>query len=269
MHELRWKLIPFIENRRRALAAAMIPAGLLLALMATLQPMGLDHYQSPTKLLEILGFGLCIVLPAMLWHPVEAAIYRRQQRRWYPGNEVTSLVVLVASASLLGHFYNELTLNRWPRPDWSAAALAEFLRAIALPYSVFIGPAWAGARWWLARSKDNEPSEGLIRIRGDNESDFLVIRAGDFRYARAGHNYVELFYLHAGEIDSCLLRGTLSAMAEQIPPALKVHRSFLVHTGAIERIEGTSRKCTVHLHDVDQPIPVSARHYHRLRRSLR
>ncbi len=262
------RAFPFAGSWRSMLAAALVPTAVLVSLMLLLQPMGLAGYDGGLREIKVVGFGLTVLVPALAWYPVERAVFRRQGGHWTLALELVSLGVLITAGLVGAHVYNELTLNRWPEPDLSLAALARFSASVGLPYATFIAPAWLGGRWWFGARPGPGTAEAGLRIRGDNAGEVLSIRPAQFRYAVAEGNYVELFYERAGGLASYLLRASLKRVARQIPHARPVHRSYLVAPQLIERLEGNARSARVWLRDVDRPVPVSPRHYSGLKREL-
>ncbi len=259
------KPFPRAGSLWRAALAALVPAGLLVALMLVLQPMGIGNHGGVMLLFQVLAFGLCLLIPPIAFWPAESAWSRFRGGGWRRADEVVAMIVMTSLALVAGHVLNELTLNRWPEPDFSAAALGEFVISVGLPYSLFIVPAWLGARYWLGEpDADSGDGSGVFRIRGHNEGELVVIPAGAFRYAEAEQNYVQLHYLRGDRLTSHLLRIPLGKIAEQAPGLIRVHRSFLVWPEAIERLEGPARRARVWLHDVTDPVPVSQRQYPRV-----
>lgn len=99
-------------------------------------------------------------------------------------------------------------------------------------------------------------------IRLPNEAGApLLLEADDLLFARAADNYVEVFHLQRGDPRRTVLRGSLKALAAALPPHgdrfLRCHKSHLVDLHKVHRVSGNAQGLRLHLHGVEEPIPVS------------
>lgn len=252
---------PYDEQWSSPLAAGASTGAMLFLIMLLLQPFGLRGYDGDWRWLAMTAFALVPPVVSIVWHPVENALYRRRGRRWRLGTELVSLTGLFALTLFPGHLVNQLTLDRWPQSDLSFPAFLEFCYHVALPYGVFLMPFLGLVRYHLSIRKPKDSGTGRRAIvTGENRDERLVLYEAQFLYARAAHNYVELFLLEQGHPKSHLVRSTLSRVARQLPFATRVHRSYIINPTLIQSRKGNARKRVVHLRHIPDPIPLSPRY---------
>ena len=155
--------------------------------------------------------------------------------------------------------------------DWHDLRLASALGFLVNCSAVLVFPL-VGVFFWfryndlrqrlervIRRANAQPRAEKTLRFDGQGSDDRLEVASPDFLYARAQDNYVELHYLDAGRPDQTLIRATLSAVADQVPPphAVRCHRSYLVNLHAVTAVRGPKSALRLHLARVDEPIPVS------------
>lgn len=101
--------------------------------------------------------------------------------------------------------------------------------------------------------------EQLLTFTGQGSKDRIVLRLGDFLYARSQDNYVELNYLQNDRVDHLLIRSTLAGIADSLrtPAVVRCHRSYLVNLYQVSAVAGPSADPSLQLRRLDTPLPVS------------
>jgi len=251
----------FEPDWRVPLATGALLGTMVVFMIVFLEPWGTDRYRESWRLLRLSGYGLCVLIPFLLVHALDVALWRRRAARavtaWRVADEVRSLVLAVFGIALASYLYLSWVINQ---STPSAAGFVGWLLYIVLPTLVLtIPPAtWIRRRLpgFLQRRRERAAT---VLIRGRNRDDCIRLRPGDFVCAEAQQNYVTLHYLEGGQGSSLMIRATLDEVARQLPDALRVHRSWLINPALIENIQGNARQRSLRMRGVSREIPVSPR----------
>ncbi|MFS4415220.1 LytTR family DNA-binding domain-containing protein [Maribacter sp. 2307ULW6-5] len=103
----------------------------------------------------------------------------------------------------------------------------------------------------------------LLRFKTENDKVVLAIDYAELRFIKSSGNYLEIHYLKGKLPVRELVRMRLKEVEANIahPAIVRVHRSFLVHTGHISSFQKTSKGYTLIMRDIpDLVIPVSSGH---------
>jgi len=267
--ELRGKIAPMANNLiawlRRPLRferSWWMPLGtggvlgaLVVFIIVFLEPSGTDRYQAPWRTLRLSGYSLCFLVPFALVHGLDRWRFRRR-RRWRVGDELYSKTLVVVGVIGCSYLYKATVINAEPL-NWTA--FGDWLLYICLPYvALLMVPGVLVRRGLLRRLDRARRSAGSIEIRGRNRGERLRILAGGFVFAEAQQNYVDLHYVDGERARQHMIRVTLTELQQQIPDAVRVHRSYLVNPARVQAVEGNVRKRRVRLAGTDRPVPVSA-----------
>jgi len=254
--------LPFSLGWRNMLILGTGLGLMAVAVTLLLEPFGTDQYQAPFRTLRLSGYALCYVVPFMLFHGFDRALYRWQGRRWRVYNELISRPLLILAVISANWWYNVTIINEI-QPTMSGWAY--FVTHFSLPFIVVLLPPAALTAYVLAR-RWPEPPPGArrpITFRGRNHGEILTLLPDDFIYAEAQQNYVAIHYRHDNRHDNRLvcrwLRTTLSDLGEQLPDAVRIHRSYLVNPRHVTDVWGNARKRRVALTCLDEPLPASPR----------
>ena len=251
----------FEPDWRVPLATGALLGTMVVFMVVFLEPWGTDRYRETWRVLRLSGYGVCVLIPFLLVHALDVALWRRRAGRavtaWRVADEVRSLVLAVFGIALASYLYLSWVINQ---STPSAAGFVGWLLYIVLPILVLtIPPAtWIRRRLpgFLQRRRERAAT---VLIRGRNRDDRIRLRPGDFVCAEAQQNYVTLHYLEGGQGTSRMLRATLDEVARQLPDALRVHRSWLINPALIENVQGNARRRVLRVHGVSLEIPVSPR----------
>jgi DNA-binding LytR/AlgR family response regulator len=251
----------FVQRPVRFVDSWWLPAGLggvggavLVFVILALEPSGTDRYDAPFRTLRLSGYGLCLLLPFLVVHGLSRWWLERTGAVWRMGHELIALAAVVLLTFWAGYVYNALVINRLALDagDWLA-----FTLRFAAPHLLVLVPPMVMARRVLVAALGDRVGEERIALTGRNREDRLRLAASEFVLAEAEQNYVTIHFLRRGQPDQRMFRVTLSELEDQLPDALRVHRSYLVHPGRVRAIEGNARKRTATLEGSDRPVPVS------------
>jgi hypothetical protein len=114
--------------------------------------------------------------------------------------------------------------------------------------------------------------EKLISIDSEYKKDKLELKASDIILIKAADNYIEIHYNDDGEIKNRLIRNTIKNMEEKLKKfsfIIKCHRSFIVNTNHIQKVQGNSQGYKLFFENTDVQafvsqmyIPDFKKHFH-------
>ncbi|HSH51752.1 MAG TPA: LytTR family DNA-binding domain-containing protein [Bacteroidales bacterium] len=106
------------------------------------------------------------------------------------------------------------------------------------------------------KSIDNK----LVHFQSEYAKDNLSIKVNLLILIRAANNYIEVFWVEGEKIRNQMIRTSLKNAEELLDDysfIFKCHRSFMVNTHYINRIEGNVQGYKIHFEKIDFPVPVS------------
>ncbi|MGN7783683.1 LytTR family transcriptional regulator DNA-binding domain-containing protein [Niabella sp. 22666] len=99
-----------------------------------------------------------------------------------------------------------------------------------------------------------------IILMGDNQGEKLELLHDNLLAVQALDNYVNVFWEADDQLQSTLLRNTLTNIAEQVSDAVymyRTHRSWLVNVQRVSRVDGNAQGLKLSVELMDQQVPVS------------
>ena len=260
--------IAFTASWKYTFFIALILGGLLAFILVFLQPFDTWQNVIPYKELLLSGYSLCIIIPVLLLHILETNWYQKNNSRWNVLNEIVILTLGFLFIGFLSFLYNTVIVNDLS-PQWPY--FWQWLRVFGLPFVPLVIPAWAYLRYKFSDiSITATPIKGsTLSIQGENLGEKLQFSPDQFIYAQSQSNYVDVYLLNENqEAEKHVLRSTLSGLVSQLPFAEQVHRSYLVNPEHIKNLEGNTRKGAAVLNHIDEPVPVSPKHFKGLKNYL-
>lgn len=101
---------------------------------------------------------------------------------------------------------------------------------------------------------------GPIILTGENQGEKLELLYDNLLAVQALDNYVNVFWEADYQLQSTLLRNTLTNIAEQVSAAAymyRTHRSWLVNVQRVARVDGNAQGLKLSVELMDQQVPVS------------
>ncbi len=257
----------FYETARYRLTLSVALGAFMAFFLIVFQPFGVNNYDRTHSISlvfvgAVLTVGGFISLASLVNEfGIRPLVFRTATLRRVVAWSVWSCVVLSQTAFLVYNIQGSFH-------DWRLASAFEFFVNCS---AVFVFPLVGTFFWFryndlrqrlerVIRRANAQPRDELVlHFEGQGSDDRLEVASQEFRFARAQDNYVELHYLVAGRHEQALIRSTLSAVAEQVPPphAVRCHRSYLVNLNAVTAVRGPKSALRLHLEQVEEPIPVS------------
>jgi len=113
--------------------------------------------------------------------------------------------------------------------------------------------------------KRNEDYRNLfIDFKSGMNGNKLTLLIAEILFIKSANNYVEIFYLEEDQIKKKLVRNTLTNIELQIesyPTFVRCHRTCIVNTNYIEKINGNCNNRTLTIRGYKKQIQVSRRYY--------
>ena len=260
----------------------VVSVGFVVLALAIFKPFGLAVWQweayAHLLAVGVLGFGVCLLTEAILTYIVgkprsaEPGIeYIIRRNLWFQ-------LINTPLVSLMICLYRDRVLsNRMESNHLSWSNFLETLAIIAF-CSFAIGLYWRfkfRSRYLAAELEEtrllNEqlsrsqttsiPSQppSAVTLTG-NTSETVTLRIPDLLYIEAVGNYVKVFQLRDGQVQSDLLRATMKQMEEALhgyPSIVRCHRAFLVNLGQVEQIISHSGSTQLLIRHGHESLPVS------------
>ena len=117
------------------------------------------------------------------------------------------------------------------------------------------------------KSIDNK----LVHFQSEYAKDNLSIKVNLLVLIRAANNYIEVFWKEGEKIRNQMIRTSLKnaeELLEEYDFIFKCHRSFMVNTHYIDRIEGNVQGYKIHFEKIDFPVPVSKKFAYNLKQLI-
>lgn len=250
--------LPFVNGWRNTAIIALALGAMSLAVTLLLEPFGTDRYQAPLRTLRLAGGHFLPHLAGFLaLHALDRQVYRLQGRRWRVYNALASRAGLIVVIITLSWLYNIRIINDIA-PSWQY--WADFVVRYGLPGVPVVAPLYLLMSVYLGRYHPEPPPGAgrMITISGRNRGERQRMPLASFVFAEAQQNYVAIHALGPdGARTHQVIRLSISELEQQIPGALRVHRSYLVNPAHITDVRGNARKREIVLKTDGLRLPVS------------
>jgi len=188
------------------------------------------------------GFSLIVFIVYAMVSLVQYLIHRKILR-WHISLEVGVYVFFFLIYAILTYFY-----YRSPMVE-GFYGFTEFLEKIIFNIFLIMTPILFVARRFVLQFLP--PPDTEILIRGENKLDILRLQQSDLICISNAQNYVEIYYLHDGELKTKLIRSSLKKMQSDIDFLMQVHRSHLINPTHFKSWKDAK---TVSLTHLDLPV---------------
>lgn len=249
--------VPFVLGWRNITIIGTVLGLLSVAITLLLEPFGTADYRSSWRTLKLSGNALGTVVPFLVMHALDRAVYRWQGGRWWLANELVTRTVLFVFICTANWLYNIRVINDI-RPSF--AYWADFMVNFALPpLPIFLPTALLLAYFLATRYPEPPPPlRDRVRLQGQGKEETLTFDLQQFLYAEAQQNYVAIHLERSDGTEQIeLLRLTLADLQRQFPDTVRIHRSYVVHPARVLGVRGTAKKRQVLLEGIERPLPAS------------
>ncbi|AKD57740.1 LytR/AlgR family response regulator transcription factor [Spirosoma radiotolerans] len=271
---------------RQLRKAALI--GLFVGLfLLVFQPFGLNSWETSSKAIKILGFGLVTFVITSVNFVLLPRVTPRlfAEERWTVGREITLVMANILLIALANRLYLAWLLDskEVSSISWGGMILVTFLVGffpvvglVLLSYITQL-KKYSNAAATIpihAQGADSVPPAEVptapsaqlagktVTLIADNEKDTLTVMSDDLLYIESSDNYCTIVHLKNAQAVKPLLRSSLSRLEKQIgnPHIVRCHRSYVVNLDRVERITGNAQGYKLHLGGGQSVVPV-ARQY--------
>ncbi len=287
------------KGRKETITVRLISATFVVAALAVFKPFGLEASQWQTYvhliLMGVVGFCICMVTDGILKYLVKkprsydkGVSYIIRRNLWF---QIINTPLVALGVCLYRHFVMSDKIGSNP---FSWTNYLETLVIIAF-CSFAIGLYWRfkfrsrylaielketqrlneQLKKWEQRAKEEKQEsaqhpDNSLTLTGTT-SDSIQLQISDLLYIEAMGNYVKVFHLHDGQVQTDMLRATSKQIEDDLqayPMIVRCHRAFLVNLGQVEQIvshSGSMQLLIKHCHD---SIPVSRSNVNKLKELL-
>ncbi len=286
LFELLRQPYPSIESPVRELRQAAV-IGLFVGLfLLVFQPFNLSLWQTSSKPLKILGFGLVTFIITAFNFTVWPKLFPRQfaDKQWTVGRQIMVITGNILLIAIGNRLYLEWLLDHkddGDSPNWISMILATFLLGLfpttgAIMFNYIrklrkYSQSAAGFSMHSPTPTNNvettawplpEQVETILTLLSENERDLVSLVADQLLYIESSDNYCTVVYQKDNQLVKPLLRSSLSRLEGQInqPRIVRCHRSYVVNLDRVERVTGNAQGYRLHLANGLLQVPV-ARQY--------
>lgn len=258
------RTIPYTYSWRDTLIIGALLSLLFCFILIFLKPFDTYGLEMKFKNLKLVGYALPTISAVLAMHFIENFWYRKN-KKWTWTNEV----IMLAFGFLLVALFSFIYLNNFVNPQ--ALPWAEFflwVQQYALPFAPILVVLWGYLRFRYGKidfNRQEVQQNAEMLVQGEGQKDVHRFFWKEFLLARAQSNYVEVWTWSEKTAQKELLRIPLSQLAEQLPRALQVHRSYLINPDHFESLGGNSRKGWCRLRGFEEDIPVSPKQFKALK----
>jgi DNA-binding LytR/AlgR family response regulator len=252
-------------------------SGLVVFIILILfRPFGFDQTRSSLLVLNAALYGIVTFALASANSVLIPKIFPRvfKEENWTVGREIFMVlwqIISIAFANmLLTHFLygNQVTLNNIVVFLGITAAVGIFPvgLVILLKQQILLKKYSTGAPELekqiieTSGAKQEASTPILVHFTGDNQNEELTVSLENIRYITSADNYIKIFFLKNGLLNSEVLRSSLKKAAlsvENHPQLFRCHRTYIVNLTSVDHVSGNAQGYKLHLKDVAEPIPVS------------
>lgn len=257
---------------------------IVFLILYLLQPFGISRMAGANKALVLLGYGVvsAIALGIVVYLlPALFPSYYKEQTWTVVKNLLNTILMcflITVGNWLYTSYVYEQILN------WQLFCTCMLWMVLLSPFPIVFFTMW-NRNLQLARnlreatemniylskkilqedsdvSPDEKEISSDILIFSGGSREVLEMKAGQFLYAEAEGNYVEVNYLSDGTRNAAkkLLRLTMKQAEDVVascPFIIRCHRAFLVNIGAVVKVDGNSQGYRLLLEGCESEVPVS------------
>jgi len=264
---------PLNESRANRIRRNLL-FGLFVSLVLIIfKPFGVDslpHFQWHALGYGAVTSGSMFLLNALLMGSFPAFF---TERSWTTGKEIMVTMLHIAFIGLANALYTTWAIGG----GWSINRLLYF-EMVTVGVGIFpIAGSFIANQMLLEKkyraaaallnadlAEDTKSSQSVstkaIKIKGDNQDEFLEIAWQSILMVQAAENYVDVVYESEGKISNKLLRKSMKQIETDVadfPALLRCHKSYVVNLQRVMRTSGNAQGYRLHLDAGSLEVPVS------------
>jgi len=249
---------------KAALIKALVAGVVVTAVLAIIQPFGLDTLEIENKPLLFLGYGIITFISIVL---IELILVRA----------LPSVFTDLLTIGLLNGIYNSFTSGE----EYNLFAVAQMMLNTAIvgicPMTVLVVMDYYRlATKYMEQSADivgkitdkelkpvQAPVMKKISLKGSNDGEVLELMPEELLFVGSQANYVTIYHLKNGEAIRQVFRTTLSNIEDQLngqDGIIRCHRGGIVNLNQVEKSSGNAQGLKLELTGIDEPVSVSRKY---------
>jgi hypothetical protein len=245
-------------------------AGIIVAVLLVLyQPFGIHELQTDYLLLKIAGFGIPCVIPVLFMGYIRNLLVRYEalDKNWCIGYEMLLWIPMLLLIGIFNLAYLWFVLGfRFPASfAWRMEFHTFLIGMIPCMILLFKEQGFSAHLYQMIQEQTmvkNENAPELTRFELRTEREHIEIYPQTICFIKAEGNYVEVIHCNPdespkNELIRISLKDTEKQLIDQKLNLPKCHRSYLVNTERIARVEGNAQGLTLHLDRGELTVPVS------------
>lgn len=274
---------PFSSSLQKNIRSSIIFGAFVFCFLYFLQPFGINNWQSDTKTLQLLGYGLvttfCLFSNYFVFSMLFPVWY--SEKTWTVGKNIlfTTLVFFTIGLGNLLYSVSQGFLDFSLKSFW-------FYQGLTLAVGIFpvvISTLFVynlrlktmvkeASELNLAVRDEEKTNEETIHIPSQNKSEELNLNSKELLAIKAVENYIEVYANKNGKINKTVLRNTLKNAEESLvtfESINKCHRSYLVNLDKVIHFSGNAQGLTLSFGDsIELSVPVSRAYVKTIKASL-
>lgn len=264
---VKWlnKMTPFAGSVVSRIKISVLLGATLSFVLLVLEPFNTNEFQSDNRFVLLLGFGIVLSLLYIVHNALENVWYMKFGRSWSRRNELLSALTFILVSGTVIYLYNYLVVNGI---SYSFRRHLWYYGNIVLPLTPLIIIPFL----WFRRKLGEVVvplAKDAVKIIGEINGEEINIKKKDLIYIKAEQNYVTIYHLdEKSDVNSTLLRLTLSSSHEQAPFLVRCHKSYLVNLSAVTEIRGNSQKARILFTQTSDVVPLSKSYYKDVKEEL-
>ena len=216
----------------------------IFAFLYFTEPLDVNEFGNREKLIYLPIYGLIGGISYAIFLPFQQFLYNRSKEKWTLGTEFLFLITFVIlSAAFARLYYLYVIVADQPNPY----TLDYYITSIIFPVTSIILPMVIIGRLGFGKYKEKKLEQSKIEIKGEGTYDGLKLLLNDLICIQSSDNYIEVFYYSGKELKKSLIRNKLSAIADEFPELLRVHRSYIINPFHFQQWKNEKGKLSVEL----------------------
>ena len=259
------------DSNANWLTTGLVAGGIVFFILFFLQPFGLGVYRG-SVLAVALSFAALATVETLVFGWVVFKPWTAHVKSWRVWHECVAIMLLLCCISM-GNFV--LDMLWFHRPVSVSRFLAYLYETFLFGIPVTLAIAALNYQKRLRTQLDSmlrkdgakQDLRTIVFHDAKARGNDLTIPMADFLYAEAQKNFVDIYFLNDGRVESRQLRATLASVladadAESI---FQCHRSFIVNLNRILSARGNSNGYRLTVGDNHHRVPVSRSYVKKLR----
>lgn len=274
---------PFSSSLQKNIQSSLIFGAFVFCFLYFLQPFGINNWQSETKTLQLLGYGLVTTFCLFSNYLVFSMLFPKwySEKTWTVGKNIlfTTLVFFTIGLGNLLYSVSQGFLDFSLKSFWFYQGLTlvvgifPVVISTLFVYNMRLKTMVREANQLnLAVNIDKKGDVEIIHIPSQNKSEELSLNSEKLLAIKAVENYIEVYATHEGKLNKTVLRNTLKNVEESLTVVKhinKCHRSYLVNLEKVKHFTGNAQGLTLNFGDsFNLSVPVSRAYVKTIKESL-